>query len=95
MKILFFNDDRILANGIRALIEALASINSNTRKGGRSYNEMYGSNPKEVMGVFAYGTDTQGSIGNPLDFLIKNSSRTDFLQKYALEHDIPFVIFGD
>ena len=77
------------------IIKALASINSNTRKGGRSYNEMYGSNPKEVMGVFAYGTDTQGSIGNPLDFLIKNSSRTDFLQKYALEHDIPFVIFGD
>ena len=77
------------------IIKALASINSNTRKGGRSYNEMYGSNPKEVMGVFAYDENTPSNVGNPLEFLENTSERTNFLQKYALEHDIPFIIFGD
>ena len=78
-----------------AIIKALASINSNTRKGGRSYNEMYGSNPKEVMGVFAYDSKTPSNVGNPLDFLETTFNKTDFLQKYALEHDIPFIVFGD
>ena len=77
------------------IIKALASINSNTRKGGRSYNEMYGSNPKEVMGVFAYDSKTPSNVGNPLDFLETTFNKTDFLQKYALEHDIPFIVFGD
>ena len=76
------------------IIKALAAINSNTRKGGRSYNEMYGSNPKEVMGVFAYDTNTPSDVGNPLTFLSMHS-HTEFLQRYALEHNIPFVIFGD
>ena len=76
------------------IIKALAAINSNTRKGGRSYNEMYGSNPKEVMGVFAYDENTPSDVGNPLTFLSMHS-HTEFLQRYALEHNIPFVIFGD
>ena len=77
------------------IIKALAAINSNTRKGDRSYNEMYGSNPKEVMGVFAYDSKTPSNVGNPLDFLETTFNKTDFLQKYALEHDIPFIVFGD
>ena len=56
---------------------------------------MYGSNPKEVMGVFAYDKHTPSNVGNPLEFLESTSNRTDFLQKYAIEHDIPFIIFGD
>ncbi len=76
------------------IIKALAAINSNTRKGDRSYNEMYGSNPKEVMGVFAYDINNTSNVDNPLNFL---AGRTDpkFLQKYALEHNIPYVVFGD
>ena len=89
------------------LIKAYASINSNTR-----YNEMYGSNPREVMAVFAYERDINLTVGNPLDFLGKTEigkadrgyngaqrqsayDRTKFLQDYAIEHDIPFIIFGD
>ena len=96
-----------------AIIRAFASINSNTRKGAREYNEMYGSNPKEVMAVFAYSVDYTEKLGNPLGFLNRTtinpnerhslgnapaksvSERTEFLRRYALEHDIPFVIFGD
>ena len=95
------------------LIRAFASINSNTRKGKRSYNEMYGSNPKEVMAVFAYSVDYEEQFGNPIEFLNRTtinpnerhsfgsapaksvSERTEFLRRYALEHDVPFVVFGD
>ena len=79
------------------IIKVFASINSRTRKyGERAYNEMYGSNPREVMGVFAY-SQNEGAVGNPVQFLEQGSvtSRTEFLQRYALEHNIPFVIFGD
>ena len=55
------------------IIKALAAINSNTRKGDRSYNEMYGSNPKEVMGVFAYDSHVPSNVGNPIDFLENTS----------------------
>ena len=96
-----------------AIIRAFASLNSNSRKGAREYNEMYGSNPKEVMAVFAYSVDYTEKLGNPLGFLNRTtinpnerhslgnapaksvSERTEFLRRYALEHDIPFVIFGD
>ena len=95
------------------LIKAFASINSNSRKGAREYNEMYGSNPKEVMAVFAYSVDYTEKLGNPVEFLNRTtvnsneshsfgtspvksvSERTEFLRRYALEHDIPFVVFGD
>ena len=94
-------------------MRAFASINSNTRKGAREYNEMYGSNPKEVMAVFAYSIDYTENLGNPIDFLNRTtinanerhsfgfasaksvSERTEFLRRYALEQDVPFVIFGD
>ena len=95
------------------IVRAFASINSNTRKGAREYNEMYGSNPKEVMAVFAYSVDYTENLGNPVDFLNRTevnpnerhsfgkalpksvSERTEFLRRYALEHDVPFVVFGD
>ena len=51
------------------LIKAFASINSNTRKGEREYNEMYVSNPKPPMAVFAYSIDYNEKIDNPLEFL--------------------------
>ena len=94
------------------LIRTLAAINSNVRKGKRSYNEMYGSNPRRVMGVFAYGMNYIKKVGNPLKFLnnktvdrfdrafgtgepISVYDRTEFLRRYAIEHDIPFFVFGD
>ncbi len=95
------------------IVRAFASINSNTRKGAREYNEMYGSNPKEVMAVFAYSVDYTENLGNPVDFLNRTkvnpnerhsfgkalpksvSERTEFLRRYALEHNVPFVVFGD
>lgn len=96
-----------------AIIKALATINSNVRKGNREYNEMYGSNPQPPMAVFAYSIDYTERIENPIEFLSRTtinsnehhsfgnapaksvSERTEFLRRYALEHDIPFVIFGD
>ena len=94
------------------LIKTLAAINSNVRNGKRSYNEMYGSNPRRVMGVFAYGMNYIKKVGNPLEFLnnktvdrfdrafgtgepISVYDRTEFLRRYAIEHDIPFFVFGD
>ncbi|MBQ1612294.1 MAG: HD domain-containing protein, partial [Alphaproteobacteria bacterium] len=94
------------------LIKAFATINSHTRRGNRAYNEMYISNPNEVMGVFAYSQDYTEYIGNPVEFLNRSSigkhekgygnvgdisvkERTDFLRQYALERDLPFIIFGD
>lgn len=94
------------------IIQAFASINSNTRKGNRAYNEMYISNPNGVMGVFAYNTNYHENVGNPIEFLARKEigenelgfgnagaksayERTEFLRKYALERDLPFVVFGD
>lgn len=97
------------------LIEAFASINSNKRNGDREYNEMYVTNPKPPMAVFAYALDEREKINNPVEFLNRTtlsdfeqkiqtnwgakpksiSERTEFLKKYALEHNIPFVVFGD
>ncbi len=74
----------------KEIIEALATINSNTRTGNRSYNEMYLSNP-EVMGVFAYGSH-DWKITDPIGFINK---KPEYLKDYALEKDIPYVIFGD
>ncbi len=74
------------------IIRALATINSNTRKGNREYNEMYVSNPN-IMGVFAYKSD--GNINQVLNFLEDTYDKNGFLQQYAVEHDMPFVIFGD
>ena len=77
------------------IIKKLATINSNHRKGNRSYNEMYISNPKTVMGVFAYEMNEEKNIEKPLEFLEENNLRTDFLKDYALKNDVPFYIFGD
>ena len=77
------------------ILKALATINSNTRKGGRSYNEMYGSNPKEVMAPFAYPMDTDEARLNPIEFFKNIERRVGFLRKYALERDKVFIVFGD
>ncbi len=87
------------------LIKAFSEINSNIRKGKREYNEMYISNPKPPMAVFAYAENYHEKINNPLDFLNRTqkqkyesksvNERTEFLREYALEKNIPFVIFGD
>ncbi len=77
------------------IIKAFATINSNSRKGDRQYNEMYLSNPKSVMGVYAYNWNNGEEIPDPIKFLEDCDDRTHFLQDYAVDHDIPFVIFGD
>ncbi len=58
---------------------------------------MYISNPKSVNGVFAYNEKLNDEIGNSVEFLHSEEVNgiTDFLQDYAKEHDIPFVVFGD
>lgn len=76
------------------IIKKLGTINSRHRYGDRAYNEMYISNPRSIMGVFAYDMN-KDCIDEPLKFLEDNNARTDFLKKYALEHDVPFYLFGD
>ena len=79
------------------IIQIFATINSNVRKGNREYNEMYGSNPKEVMAPFTYNTNSNEKVGNPIEFLNKESvhKRTSFLKEYALKNDKVFIVFGD
>ena len=74
------------------IIKAFATINSNVRKGNREYNEMYASNPN-VMGVFAYSPSNH--VGDVMDFVQNNSTHLDFLKKFAIERDIPMIVFGD
>lgn len=100
------------ADAREKIIKAFATINSNTRKGKREYNEMYISNPNEVMAVFAYDIDYTENIGNPVEFLNRTTvnehekgyadatdlsvkERTEFLRQYALERNLPFIVFGD
>ena len=71
------------------IVEVFASISSATRKGGRSYNEMYITNPC-VMGVFAYPFEK--TIGEIMEFIEK---QPEFLKQYALDEDLPFIVFGD
>ena len=74
------------------IIKTFATINSNVRNGNREYNEMYASNPN-VMGVFAYSQSNH--VENVIDFMQNESSRLDFLKKFALEREIPMIVFGD
>lgn len=77
------------------IIKIFAQINSNVRKGNREYNEMYGSNPSDVMGVFGYPEDSDGKIGDDIFKFVKHNDKLDgFLRQYALERDIPMYIFG-
>ena len=71
------------------IIKALATINSHIRRGERSYNEMFISNP-EVMAVYAYPFGDK--IGDTMHFVKKQDK---VLKEYALEKDIPMFIFGD
>ncbi len=74
------------------IIKTFATINSNVRNGNREYNEMYASNPN-VMGVFAYSQSNH--VENVINFMQNESSRLDFLKKFALEREIPMIVFGD
>ena len=74
-----------------ALIKAFSCIDSNNRVGNREYNEMYLSNPK-IMAVFAYPQNPNNIIGDTMEFV---DSQSDFLKKYAINHDNPMVVFGD
>ena len=60
---------------------------------------MYISNPKPPMAVFAYPKEEFGDErkDNPIDFLNQTNvtERTDFLQQYAIDRDIPLIVFGD
>ena len=62
------------------------------------YSEIYISNIKKINAVFSR-TRYEKNIGNPIIFLKNKDTgegeNTIFLQKYALERDIPFIIFGD
>lgn len=71
------------------IVKALATINSHTRYGERSYNEMYISNPK-VMAVYAYPPHNE--VKDTMRFVEKQK---DFIKEYAVEKDIPMFIFGD
>jgi len=71
------------------LVQAFATINSRTRRGERNYNEMYVSNP-HVMGVFAYSA--KDNVGDVMNFI---KEQPDFLKQYAIDEDVPFIIFGD
>ena len=77
------------------IIKKFATINSNERKGNREYNEMYISNPRGVMGVFAYNMNYGENIKEPLKFLEQIDERTNFLKEYAKSHDVPFYVFGE
>ena len=65
---------------------------------------MYISSQKLPMVVFAYPEDYTEKIDNPIEFLNRTKrqehesrvvqDRTDFLRQYALEHNIPFIVFG-
>ena len=72
------------------LIKAFAKINARPRSNERDYNEMFLSNP-EVMGVYAYDSCDE-KIYDVMDF-VKNQK--DFIKEYALEKDIPFVVFDN
>ena len=77
------------------IIKAYASINSNVRRGDRSYNECYVSNA-EASAPFVY--PEKGSVvGNPVEFLNsdKVASKIEFLRKYAHDNDEVFIVFGD
>ena len=76
-----------------ALIQKFGTINSNTRRGGREYNEIYASNV-QAQAPFAYNTENS-QIGDPIEFLKNADERTAFLRKYALSHDFQFFLFGD
>jgi len=71
------------------IIKVLATINSNTRRGDREYNEMYISNP-QVMAVFAYSPEN--NVGDVMSFV---HNQEKFLKDYALNNDLPFVVLGD
>lgn len=77
------------------IIRAFTEINSNKNKGERKHSEFFISNPYPPMAVFAYAVNTDKEAENPVDFLDKTEKRTRFLQDYALERDIPFIIFGN
>ncbi len=72
------------------LIKAFSEMNSRIRLFDRQYNEMFVSNPR-VMGVFVYDYE-DNTIGNPIHY---TNNKFTFLKQYALEKNIPLVVFGN
>ena len=73
--------------------KAFATLNSNIRIGDRAYNEFLASNPKDIMGVYAFPEQHWWWSDNPIEIL--SAEKYDDFKEYALERDIPFVMFGD
>ena len=72
------------------IVSAFSKITSKVRViANRSFNEMFISNP-EIIGVFAYSL--YDNVGEVKDFI---GNQKDFLKDYAVENNVPFVIFGE
>jgi hypothetical protein len=56
------------------------------------YTENLG-NPVDFLNRTKVNPNERHSFGKALPKSV--SERTEFLRRYALEHDVPFVIFGD
>ena len=87
------------------LIQAFCKIKSSEIEETKDYNEIYISNPKPPMAVFAYAKNYDEKVLNPVKFLNRTQKignetksvreRTEFLREYAIKNNIPFVVFGD
>ena len=73
--------------------KVFATLNSNIRIGDRAYNEFLASNPKDIMGVYAFPEQHWWWSDDPIEIL--SAEKYDDFKEYALERDIPFVMFGD
>jgi len=56
------------------------------------YNENIG-NPIEFLNRTTINENERHTFGNETPK--SASERTEFLRRYALEHNIPFIVFGD
>ena len=57
-----------------------------------NYNENIG-NPISFLNRTTIGNFERGAGTNGKDICVKE--RTEFLRQYALERDLPFILFGD
>jgi hypothetical protein len=72
------------------LIKAYSTMQSKTDHFDSCYNEIYVVNP-QVMAVFAYNF-FDNPIGDVISFVDK---QPNFLEEYALNNDLPFVVLGE
>ena len=48
-----------------------------------------GASDKQICKIY------ENSVGQPVEFVNINAKRLDFLRNFALERDIPMIVFGD